>query len=95
MKRVKAVDYVFAVYHSLVVAVYRPTQWFRCKDDMSRRPRQDEPLAPEMVNRLYFVDDNFENGLDWDTNERFYYGKSIAELKLNHRAQNPITYLSP
>ena len=30
-----------------------------------------------------------------DENEQFYCGKSIAGLKLNQSAQNPITYLNP
>jgi hypothetical protein len=41
------------------------------------------------------VDDDFENGLPHDDNEGFYYGKSIAKLKVNQSAQNPITYLNP
>ena len=30
-----------------------------------------------------------------DDNEQFYLGKSIAGLKVNQSAQNPITYLDP
>ncbi len=30
-----------------------------------------------------------------DENEMFYYGKSIAGLKMNQDAQNPITYINP
>ena len=39
------------------------------------------------INRLY------QRGMD--ENESFYIGKSIAGLKLNQSAQNPITYLNP
>ena len=39
--------------------------------------------------------EDFENGFPMDNNENFYYGKSIARLKLDHGARNPITYLIP
>ena len=44
-------------------------------------------------NRLFFLDERFEQGLPFDENETLYIGKSIAGLKLNRSAQNPITYL--
>ena len=46
-------------------------------------------------NRLFFLDERFEQGLPFDENETLYIGKSIAGLKLNRSAQNPITYLNP
>ncbi len=46
-------------------------------------------------NRLFFVDERYEQGFPPDENESFYIGKSIAGLKLNQSAQNPITYLYP
>ena len=46
-------------------------------------------------NRLFFVDERYEQGFPLDENESFYIGKSIAGLKLNQSAQNPITYLNP
>ena len=46
-------------------------------------------------NRVFFVDERYEQGLPLDENEEFYLGKSIAGLKLNQSAQNPITYLYP
>ena len=52
-------------------------------------------LTAQTEKRLFFVDDDFENGLPHDDNEGFYYGKSIAKLKVNQSAQNPITYLNP
>ena len=67
--RVRTVDYVFGVYNSLIVAVYKPTQWYVCKEAAERRPRQDEA-------------------------QQFYLHKSIAGIKLNQSAQNPITYLN-
>ena len=92
MERVKSVDYVFGVYNSLIVAVYKPTEWYRCKDEPTKRPRQYEALTPQTEDRLFFVDKNFENGLPLDDDANFYYGKSMAGL--NHGAQNPITYLN-
>lgn len=91
----QTVDYVFGVYNSLIVAVYKPTQWYKCKEAPERRPRQDEVLTPKTENRIFFVDEGFESGLPHDENEAFYYGKSIAGLKVNQSAQNPITYLYP
>lgn len=95
INNVQNVEYVFGVYNSLIVAVYKPTQWYKCKDAPEKRPRQDEILTPQTENRIFFVDNNFELGLPLDDNEAFYYGKSIAGLKLNQSAQNPITYLNP
>ncbi len=95
INNVQNVEYVFGVYNSLIVAVYKPTQWYRCKDKPEKRPRQDEILTLQTGNRVFFVDKNFELGLPLDDNEAFYYGKSIAGLKLNQSAQNPITYLNP
>ena len=41
------------------------------------------------------MDERYEQGFPLDENESFYIGKSIAGLKLNQSAQNPITYLYP
>lgn len=95
MKRVQIVDYVFGVYNSLIVAVYKPTEWFICKNARDRLPRQDVILTPKTENRVFFIDEGFERGLPLDVNQDFYIGKSIAGLKLNQSAQNPISYLSP
>lgn len=94
-EKVKTVEYVFGVYNSLIVAVYKPSKWFVCKDAKDRLPRQDVVLTPKTEKRLFFVDDRYEQGLTLDENEAFYLGKSIAGLKLNQSAQNPITYLNP
>lgn len=94
MNRVKQVDYVFGVYNSLIVAVYKPTQWFVCKDAKDRLPRQDIVLTSKTEDRLFFVDEKYEKHEPMDESERFYLYKSIAGLKLNQSAQNPITYLN-
>ena len=94
-EKVKTVEYVFGVYNSLIVAVYKPSEWFVCKEAKDRLPRQDIVLTPKTEKRLFFVDEGYEQGLPLDDNESFYIGKSIAGLKLNQSAQNPITYLNP
>ena len=94
-EKVKTIEYVFGVYNSLIVAVYKPSEWFVCKEAKDRLPRQDIVLTPKTENRLFFVDVRYEQGLPLDENESFYIGKSIAGLKLNQSAQNPITYLYP
>ena len=94
-ERVKTIEYVFGVYNSLILAVYKPSKWFVCKEAKERLPRQDIVLTPKTENRLFFVDERYEQGLPPDDNEEYYIGKSIAKLKLNQSAQNPITYLNP
>ena len=94
-ENVKTVEYVFGVYNSLIVAVYKPSEWFVCKEAKDKLPRQDIVLTPKTENRVFFVDERYEHGLPLDENEEFYLGKSIAGLKLNQSAQNPITYLYP
>ena len=94
MNRVKQVDSVIGVYNSLIVAVYKPTQWYVCKEAKDKLPRQDIVLTSKTENRLFFVDEGFENNEPMDEVEKFYLYKSIARLKLNQNAQNPITYLN-
>ena len=94
-ENVKTVEYVFGVYNSLIVAVYKPSEWFVCKEAKDKLPRQDIVLTPKTENRVFFVDERYEQGFPLDENETFYIGKSIAGLKLNQSAQNPITYLYP
>ena len=95
LTKVRTIDYVFGVYNSLIVAVYKPSEWFICKNAKDRLPRQDVELTPKTENRVFFVDEQYEHGQPMDENEQFYYGKSIAKLKYNQSAQNPITYLFP
>ena len=47
------VEYVFGVYNSLIVAVYKPSEWFVCKEAKDRLPRQDIVLTPKTENRLF------------------------------------------
>ena len=100
--RAQSIDYVFGVYNSLIVAVYKPSAWYTCGDALDKLPRPDLEIDDTNKNRLFFEDKDFEqalaaNQLDqaWDENEQFYRWKSIAKLKVNQSAQNPITYLNP
>ena len=91
-EEVRTVEYVFDVYNSLIIVVYKPSRWFVCKEVKDRLPIQDIVLKPKAENRLFFVDERYEQGFLLDDNESFYIGKSIARLKLNQSAQNSITY---
>ena len=91
-EEVRTVEYVFDVYNSLIIVVYKPSRWFVCKETKARLPRQDIVFKPKPENRLFFVDERYEQGFLLDDNESFYIGKSIARLKLNQSAQNSITY---
>ena len=93
--KVRNIDYVFGVFNSLIVAVYKPTEWYVCKDAKEKLPRPDIVLTPETEKRVFFVDEGYEQGVQMDENEQFYFGKSIVALKVNQSAQNPITYLYP
>ena len=95
IEKAKTVQYVFGVYKSLIVAVYKPSQWFVCREAKEILPRKDIILTPQTEKRVFFIDNSFENGLEPDDNEQFYLGKSIQKLQLNQQAQNPITYLMP
>ena len=104
-KRALTIDYVFGVYNSLIVAVYKPSNWYvygENRNKLIRETLEGEEYKEKNKNRLFFEDKDFEqalaaNQLDqaWDENEQFYRWKSIAKLKVNHSAQNPITYLNP
>ena len=93
--RVREIEYVFGVYKSVIVAVYRPSQWFVCKEALDNLPRQDVNLTPNYEDRLFFIDECYEHGEYPDENEEFYLGKSIELFKKNQKAQNPVTYLYP
>ena len=92
---INAFNYVGDAGLTNIVAVYKPSEWFVRKEVKDRLPRQDIVLTPKTENRVFFVDERYEQGLPLDENEEFYLGKSIAGLKLNQSAQNPITYLNP
>ena len=91
-ENVRTVEYVFGVYNSLFAAVYKPLEWFVCKEVNDKLPRQNIVFKPKTENRLFFVDERYEQGFPLNDNESFYIGKSIARLKLNQSAQNSITY---
>ncbi len=95
IQKAKAVDYVFGVYNSLIVAVYKPTHWYVCKEAKDKLPKHIITLTEKTENRIFFVDEGYERNEPMNMAEKFYYGKSILNLKVNQSAQNPITYLEP
>lgn len=90
INRARGVDYVFGVFNSLIVAVFKPSEWFVAKDAIEKLPK-NIILNPENENRIFFVDENFENP---DEMAKNYLWKSIAEFDKNQGAQNPITYIN-
>lgn len=79
-KRVeKEVDYVLGVYNNLIVAVYRPSRWFKYDKVNNMMPRNDIPDAGKYEDRIYFEDDDYLNTKNTDTG-RMYYGKSLVGL---------------
>lgn len=90
----RKVKYVFGVYNGLIVGVYKPDVW-HYGYEMIDIPQRGS-LTPEdyerIKNRVYFVCNDYRN---LDDEGQFYLHKSIAKLKVNQSAQNPITYLIP
>lgn len=103
IQRVKTVKYVLGVYKSLIVAVFEPSDWYVVKDHPEMLDGTPHIPNDKNQNRVFFVDKAFEDILkgpdsDKTVQEYFeknaYYGKTIANLKRNQRAQNPISYIS-
>ena len=93
MDRARKVEYVLGVYNSLIVAVYKPTKWYRCNEVSEEfRPRQNKILDEKTEKRIFFVDENYENGLVSDENQKFYIDKSLAEIEIIKNTQNSISY---
>jgi len=90
----RKVKYVFGVYNGLIVGVYKPDVWYYGYEMIDIPQRKI--LTPEdyerLKNRVYFICNDYRN---LDDEGQFYLHKSIAKLKVNHSAQNPITYLMP
>ncbi len=90
----KKVKYVFAVYNQLIVAVYKPDEWHYVHEmiDIPRPHEFENGIDENVKNRVYFISHDYKA---LDENQQFYLHKSIAGLKVNQSAQNPITYLMP
>ena len=95
LRRAQEVEYVFGIYDGLIVAVYTPTKWYVCKEAPQEYARFREELTPRVANRIFFVDTSFEQGLPPDENQKFYLGKTILDLDINTKSQNPVMYLNP
>ena len=88
----KHIEYVFGVYNQLVVAVYKPDEWHYVYEriDVPHLDELDADGFEKARNRVYFTCSDYKQ---MDENQQFYLHKSIADLKVNQSAQNPITYL--
>lgn len=95
MSRAREVKYVFGIYNGRIVAVYTPTKWYVCKEAPQEFAKFREELTSRVANRIFFVDASFEQGLPPDENQEFYLGKSVLNLDINIKAQNPVIYLNP
>jgi hypothetical protein len=86
------IEYVFGVYNQLIVAVYKPDEWHYVHEqiDAPHLNELDAEALEKSRNRIYFTCADYAQ---MDENQRFYLHKSIADLKVNQSAQNPITYL--
>ena len=92
--KARKVEYVFGVYNSLIVAVYKPDEWHYCYE-MIDNPQIDlvtPRIYEKLKNRVYFVCKDYNN---LDEEGCYYLNKSIANLKVNQSSQNPISYISP
>lgn len=90
----RKVKYVFGVYNGLIVGVYKPDVWHYGYEmiDIPQRGILTPEDYERIKDRVYFVCNDYRN---LDDEGQFYLHKSIAKLKVNQSAQNPITYLIP
>ena len=90
--KTRNIRYVFAVYNSLIVGVYKPDEWHYVHEniDLPQSGKIDDKTFETLKDRAYFICNNYD---ELDEDAKFYLHKSIAELKLNQSAQNPISYL--
>jgi len=93
--RAEEIEYVFGLYNSLIVAVYKPTKWVICKDDKNNQRPRLEKINDDNKDRKFFVDEGYEKGLDMDENEMFYLNKSVKNFEKLCKSQYPINYLYP
>ena len=93
LERARKCEYVFGVYNALIVAVYKPTEWFICSENPDRLPERDKDTP--FTDRKFFVDEDFEKGNYPDDNEKFYLWKSIKNVERimpKKGKANPILY---
>jgi len=92
--RKRRVEYVFGVFHQLIVAVYKPDEWHRVSEgiDVPRPQELDSVSFEKNKDRIYYICNDHEAMDAW---QRYYLHKSIVDLKVNQQAQNPITYFTP
>ena len=93
-ERISTAEYVLGLYNSLIVAVFKPTKWYKCKEEVEKLPKRVETLTKDLEDRVFFVDEGFESGKEYDENQSFYCWKSISELEKVQKSQNPINYIN-
>lgn len=80
-------EYVFGVYHNLIVACYKPDRWDVISEkNIERLPmhiREDKDLQTYIKKkRVFFESDNIDK---LDENQIFYLGKSVENIeKIKH-----------
>lgn len=85
-------EYVLGVHDSFVVAVYKPTRWYKCKDALDKLPKHIDGLDSKIEERIFFVDEGYEIGTPIDENQRFYKYKSVACIQKVQSSINPFVY---
>ena len=86
------IRYVFGVYNSLIVGVYKPDEWHYVyeKIDLPQHDKTNHETLEKLKDRVYFICKKYD---ELDDEGSFYLHKSIANLKVNQTSQNPISYL--
>ena len=92
LNKARFAEYVLGVHNSLIIAVYKPSQWYKCKDAADKLPKHVEVLDSSMEERIFFVDEAFETGTPYDEHQTFYYGKSVSEYEKVQKSINPFVY---
>ena len=92
LNKARFAEYVLGVHNSLIIAVYKPSQWYKCKDAVDKLPKHVEVLDSSIEERIFFVDEAFETGKPYDEHQTFYYGKSVSEYEKVQKSINPFVY---
>lgn len=90
VKRAMKCKYVFAVYNSLIVGVYKPKYWKHCKDTPNNLPLK-ACYTSKLENRCYFIDPDYKTRKEEIDVKKYLY-KTIININ-NQKAQNPISYI--
>lgn len=98
LEEVEKRKYVLGMYNQVVVAVYQPTKWYKISDVLGTEfeekiPSRDYEKREELKDRIFFVDDHYE---DMDDNQKYYLYKDFSEIKQKNVRRTQIrAYLEP